>query len=157
MNSIFVLDMEFTGSGRIKDIGVAFVMLQNNDRYIAAKPEHHSLIRLGEEPKFNLFQACEIIRNMGGEDAIWASWGVNDRHELKKQTDDADISMPVGYYHLDIAPMFAVFMGLDRPVRLKEAVSTICGRFLGAQHSADDDAWNTARLLSEMMNRFDRT
>lgn len=157
MEPIFVLDCEFRGNGKIKDIGVAFVMLQENDRFIAAKPERHALIRLGEPPKLNLFQACEIIRNMGGEEKIWASWGTNDRHELKRQTDDADLSMPVGYFHLDMAPMYAAFMGLDRPVRLKEAVSTLCGRFYGAQHHADDDAWNTARLLATMMNRFDRS
>jgi inhibitor of KinA sporulation pathway (predicted exonuclease) len=40
------------------------------------------------------------------------------------------------------------------PRKLKEATEDLCGRFLGAQHHADDDAYNAGRLLAAMMNRY---
>ena len=157
MKQIFVLDLEFRASGTIKEFGIAYVIEQDNGKYIAAKPDSNYLIRLGEAPKHTLFEACEMIKNMGAQESMWASWGTNDRHELKKQTEDAMLVMPVGYFHVDIAPMYAALYGLDRPVRLKAAAEEITGRFYGSQHHAEDDAWNAARVLATLMNRFDKS
>ena len=150
--------MEFRANKDIKDIGVAWVIDAEEGRYLAARPEKHYLIRLGpERPKWTLAEACEILERMGPKKNImWASYGTNDRHELKRQTENAMLDMPVGYFHLDIAPIAAAFMGWDMPKKLKAAVQEICGRHYGSQHHADDDAWGAARLLAALMNRFDR-
>ena len=156
MKSILVLDFEFRANGSIRDIGVALVVNYEEGRVIAARPPNHTLIKLGEPPKYTLFEGCEIIKNMGAQEMMWASWGTSDRHELKRQTDDAGIEMPVGYFHVDIAPMYAALFALDRPIKLKAATEELCGRFHGSQHHAEDDAWNAARILAELINRFDR-
>ena len=157
MNPIFVLDLEYRQSGDIKEIGIALIIETEDGKYLAAKPESNHLIRLGESPKHSLFEACEMIKNLGAEKCMWASWGTNDRHELKKQTEDAMLAMPVGYFHIDIAPMYAALYGLDRPIRLKGAAEIATGRFYGSQHHAEDDAWNAARVLAVLMNRYDRS
>jgi inhibitor of KinA sporulation pathway (predicted exonuclease) len=156
MRPLFVLDMEFRANGDIKDIGIAYVIDQDTNKFVAAKPPN-CLIRLGEAPKHTLFEACEMLKNMDAPDSMWASWGTNDRHELKRQTEDAGLEMPVGYFHVDIAPMFAALYGLDRPVKLKAATEETTGRFYGSQHNAEDDAWNAARVLAYLMNRYDRS
>ena len=157
MEPIFVLDLEFRSNGSIREIGIAYVIQDDNGKMMAAKPEQHYLLRLGEEPKLNLFQACEILKNMGTQDKMWASWGTSDRHELKRQTEDAFLEMPVGYFHIDIAPMYAVLFALDRPIKLKAAAEELTGIFYGSQHHGEDDAWNAARVLAALMNRFDRS
>ena len=153
---ILVLDFEFKANKDIKDIGVAFI-IGDEGHYLAAKPDNHSLIRVGpEKPKRTLKEACFIIQNLNPKGITWASYGVNDRHELKRQTGEIGMNMPVGYFHIDIGPVYATFMGLDTPVKLKEAAQELTGLFYGSQHHADDDAWNAARVLAAMMNRFDR-
>lgn len=155
---ILVLDLEFRGNGSIRDIGVAFVIQYKKGRVKASRPDHHNLIKIGEEPpKYKLREACEILKNMGTQEMMWASWGTSDRHELKKQTDDLGLEMPVGYFHIDIAPMYAALFNLDRPIRLKAAAEQLTGRFIGSQHHADDDSFNAARILAELINRFDRS
>ena len=154
---ILVLDMEFRSDKRIKDIGVAFIIDDDGGRYLAARPEKHYLIRLGAKPKWTLQEACFIIEGMNTKRITWASYGTNDRHELKRQTENMGLEMPVGYFHIDIAPVYAALMGLNTPVKLKAAAQEITGRYYGSQHHADDDAWNAARVLAALMNRFDRT
>ena len=156
MEPIFVLDLEFRSNGSIREIGIATVIQNDDGKMVAAKPEP-CLIRLGAEPKLTLFQACEILTNMGAKERMWASWGTNDRHELKRQTEDALLEMPVGYFHIDIAPMYAALFAMDRPIRLKAAAEGLMGIFYGSQHHGEDDAWNAARVLAALMNRFDRS
>lgn len=156
MEPILVLDLEFRSNGDIRDMGVAFVVQYDEGKVMASRPDRHSLIKLGDTPKFTLFEACEILKNMGTQEMMWASWGTSDRHELKKQTEDAGIEMPVGYFHIDLAPMYAALFALDRPIRLKAAHEQLVGRFMGSQHHAEDDAYAAARILAALLNRFDR-
>jgi len=120
-------------------------------RYQAARPLDNHLIRIGDTDagKVSLLGACEILKNMGLQEAMWASWGTADRHGLKQETGDIGIEMPVGYFHIDIAPMHAALIGLNRPIKLKQAAEELTGRFYGAQHHADDDSFNAARILAE--------
>ena len=165
MEPIFVLDCEFSKNRTIKEIGVSFVIELDDGKYIAARPPDHHLIRLGNPGnaddgwtgRIELLGACEVLKNMGAPDKMWASWGTGDRHELKRQTEDAGLEMPVGYFHIDIAPMYAALMALNRPIRLKKAAEELTGRFYGAQHHADDDSYNAARILAHLMNQFDRS
>ena len=153
---ILVLDMEFRSNKDIKDIGVAFIIDDGRDGFLAAKPEKHYLIRLGASPKWSLKEACFIIEGMNTKRLTWASYGTNDRHELKRQTENLGLEMPVGYFHLDIAPIYASFMRIETPIKLKAAAEAITGRYYGSQHHADDDAWNAARVLAALLNRFNR-
>ena len=157
MEPIFVLDCEFNKHRSIKEIGISYVIDLDDGTYMAARPPDHHLIRVGEEPKISLLGACEILKNMGAQDKMWASWGTGDRHELKRQTEDIGVEMPVGYFHIDIAPMYAALLALNRPIRLKKAAEELTGRFYGAQHHADDDSFNAARILASLMNQFDRS
>ena len=154
---ILVLDLEFRANGTIRDMGIAFVIQSNKGKMRASYPERHRLMRIGEPPKFTLSEACEILKNMGAPEMMWSSWGTSDRHELKKQTDDLGLEMPVGYFHIDIAPMYAALFALDRPIKLKVAAERLTGRFYGSQHHADDDSYNAARVLAELINRFDKS
>lgn len=158
MEPIFILDCEFSKHRNIKEIGVSFVIELDDGQYMAARPSDHHLIRIGEtNGKISMLGACEILKNMGASDKMWASWGTGDRHELKRQTEEAGIEMPVGYFHIDIAPMYAALMALNRPIKLKKAAEELTGRFYGAQHHADDDSFNAARILAHLMNQFDRS
>ncbi len=153
---ILVMDMEFQANKDIKEIGIAFVIDEGEGFYLAAKPEKHSLIRIGKPPKHTLKEACFIIQNLNSQRTIWASYGTNDRYELKRQTEIIGMDMPVGYFHIDIAPVYAAFMGLDIPVKLKAAAQELTGISYGSQHHVGDDSWNAARVLAALMNQFNR-
>ena len=156
MEPIFVIDLEFRKSRDIKEIGISYVIQLDDGQFMAARPPDHHLIKVGKPPKVSLLGACEILKNMDAKNKMWASWGTGDRHELKRQTEEAGLEMPVGYFHIDIAPMYAALMALNRPIRLKKAAEEITGRFYGAQHHADDDSFNAARILAVLMNRYER-
>ena len=155
MEPIFVLDLEFNRGEALTEIGICMVMELDDGKLTAARPPQY-LIKIGEEPKISLLGACEMLKNMGTERSMWASWGVADRHELKQRTQEIGVAMPVGYFHIDIGPMYAALMKLDRPIKLKRAAEELTGRFYGSQHHADDDAFNAARVLASLMNRMDR-
>ena len=165
MDPIFVIDCEFRKDRSIKEIGTSFVIELEPGNYMAARPPDHHMIRVQGLKEANnelihkvsLLGACELLKNMGAKDKMWASWGTGDRHELKRQTEEAGLEMPVGYFHIDIAPMYAALLSLNRPIRLKRAAEELTGRFYGAQHHADDDSFNAARILAHLMNQYDRS
>ena len=159
MKPILIVDGEWSISGDLgtlpREIGVALVITDGDTGALAAKPERHSIMKVGDK-HHDALSVSEILLNLGSSDSHWGSYGWFDNVQLRGWFEREGLPFPLGDVHIDIASMYTAFNHLPRPVKLKSAVTEECGRFLGAQHHADDDAWNTARLLAAMMNRYER-
>ena len=159
MKPIIVIDSEWHASTTAdsiiqpKEIGVALVISGAEDTAIAAKPERHYIIKTSDEHHDTL-SVSEILLNLGSSNSIWASYSWFDNVQLRKWFENEGIPFPLGKVHMDIAAMYTVLMRILTPPKLKDATTTLCGRFLGTQHRADDDAWNAARVLAKLMNQF---
>ena len=158
MKNILVVDGEWNTSedGIIqpKEIGVALVINAEEDTVQAAKPERHSIMPVSED-RHDALSVSQVLLNLGSNDLVWASYGWFDNVQLRGWFEREGIAFPMGTTHVDVASLYTALHRLPRSVKLKHAVENECGRFLGAQHHADDDAWNTARLLAVLMNRYE--
>jgi len=151
---IWIVDTE-TSYDKITEIGIAMV-IPSGPRYVCAKPERHYIIKIGLE-YHDLFGAQQILLNMGTRKGLWASYGHNDPRVLRQSFEDTGLQFPFGPTWLDIQPLYMAFQSKDRlPRKLKEATEDLCGRFLGAQHHADDDAYNAGRLLAALLNTYQK-
>ncbi len=155
MDPIWIVDTE-TSEDKITEIGIAMVIDRQEEGFICAKPERHYIIKLGED-YYTLGEACFILEALGTKQGLWASYGHNDARTLRRAIGDISQPFPFSWNYLNIEPLYMAFQSKDRlPRKLKEATEDVCGRFLGAQHHADDDAYNAGRLLAALLNTYQK-
>jgi len=94
--------------------------------------------------------ACEALHALG-ERRTWASYGDYDRLQLERQCRHAGLAFPLGRTHLNVKNLFALRRGLTHEVGLDAALSEMQLPLEGTHHRGDDDAWNIARLLWELI------
>jgi len=82
----------------------------------------------------------------------WGSWGEYDRRMLNNEARAKKCGFPFSPYHLNIKLLFSLFFGLGKQIGLMEGVHKSRLQFDGDQHKAEDDAYNTAKVL-EVVNR----
>jgi hypothetical protein len=153
VDPIWIVDVE-TSKNEITEIGIAMLIDGPEGSVLCAKPDQHYLIKIGE-PYHTLKEATFILEAMGCGKGLWASYGHNDARILRQEFGNLSQPFPFRGRYLDIAPLYMAFQSDDMlPRKLKEATEDLCGRSLGAQHHADDDAYNAGRLLAAMMNRY---
>lgn len=75
---------------------------------------------------------------------IWAGWGW-DNVRISEQLCYRDVDFSPAY--LDLCSLFTVMTQSPKRIGLKEALYRIGKEFQGTQHSAGDDAYNTAVVL----------
>jgi len=98
-------------------------------------------------------EACDFIKNEYlAYQKVWFSWGNYDKKMFKKQCEDEayKATYPFGPNHYNLKSMFALLMGLDKEVGLKEACSLLKLPFDGTLHRGIDDARNIGKLYAEM-------
>jgi inhibitor of KinA sporulation pathway (predicted exonuclease) len=101
-----------------------------------------------------LREACRILRQeYRARQRIWASYGDYDRRQFKRNCRAQDIAYPFGPGHINVKSLFAVMHGLSREVGLDKALEMLGLPFEGTHHRGDDDAWNVARVLGELLRR----
>ncbi len=85
--------------------------------------------------------------------AGWAAWGDGDRRRMLSECAAKGVPYPFADSYLNISHLYRLFTGNTRRVGLGEAVNQLGLEFDGRPHSADDDAWNAAKVLREILNR----
>jgi inhibitor of KinA sporulation pathway (predicted exonuclease) len=87
-------------------------------------------------------------------DRTWASYGDYDRIQIQRQCEQRGISYPFGRTHLNVKNLLAIGLNLPREVGLDRAVETFHLPLEGTHHRGDDDAWNIAAVLAELVKRM---
>lgn len=101
----------------------------------------------------------DFIRWIGEDDVRIYSWSSSDLRQLKTECREKGI-YPDGLERpfrrwMDFQKIYTHLMGLSRrsKLSLKNAIGTIEEDFSGSQHSAADDAENSASLLTMVMTQ----
>ena len=100
-------------------------------------------------------QACEILRReYQSRERVWASFGDYDRTMFQMQCEATGVPYPFGPRHLNVKTLFALARGLPHEIGMAEALALMGVPLEGTHHRGDDDAWNIAGILAELVKRL---
>jgi inhibitor of KinA sporulation pathway (predicted exonuclease) len=88
------------------------------------------------------------------KDRLWASWGDYDRRQFERTCTAHGVGYPFGPSHLNVKTLFAVAIGHDHELGLDAACERLGLIMEGTHHRGDDDAWNIAGALCELLRRM---
>lgn len=86
----------------------------------------------------------------------WAAWGDGDRRRMLSECAAKGVPYPFADSYMNVSQLHHLFMRNTRRVSLEEALGQLGMGFEGRPHGGDDDAWNTARVLREILDRGGR-
>lgn len=99
--------------------------------------------------------ACKVLETeYHAPERLWASYGDYDRRQFEKQCRDQGVRYPFGPSHLNVKTLFAVGRGLPTEVGLPQALALLGLKLEGTHHRGDDDAWNIAAVLWEVLKKL---
>ena len=175
LDRVVVVDVEATcwegepppgQRSEIIEIGVCFLHMDDGRvsarRSILVRPRHSTVSDFCTElttltPQqvaggVDFAEACSLMqRDYDSRSRAWASYGDYDRRQFWRQCRDFAVPYPFGPTHINVKNLFSLAMGLEREVDLLQALG-MCGLALeGTYHRGGDDAWNIARLLSQIL------
>lgn len=175
LDQILVVDLEATcwkgkpPSGQqqeIIEVGICTLDVQTGERLsresILVKPtlstvsefctELTTLTQEQVDQGISFKEACRILKKKYKSQAYtWASYGDYDRIKFVEQCADFGLPYPFSDRHINVKNLFAVVHGLSREVGMVKALEYRTIELEGTHHRGDDDAWNTAKLLSELL------
>lgn len=83
----------------------------------------------------------------------WASWGDYDRKQFQRQCAATGTEYPFGQRHTNAKQVFAQAYGLNRPQGMAGALHIAGLPLEGRHHRGEDDAWNIAALVLDIVGR----
>jgi inhibitor of KinA sporulation pathway (predicted exonuclease) len=97
--------------------------------------------------------AHDMVKNLVAkyEANVMASWGNNDRSYMSSDCEFNGVDYPFPKENLNVQKAFRKAMKLPHDMKVVKAVEHIGLEFEGKQHSAGDDAYNTAIILSHII------
>jgi inhibitor of KinA sporulation pathway (predicted exonuclease) len=112
---------------------------------------------LDAEGAVSLADACRTLKSQFRSlERVWASWGDYDRRQFERECGEKGIAYPFGRTHLNVKSLFTLARGLNKEMGMAEALALLGRPLEGRHHRADDDAWNIAGVLCELLSRFRR-
>lgn len=100
-------------------------------------------------------EACHILESdLKAGSRVWASHGNYDLEMFKKECLRKNVKYPYTPQHLNVKPMAAIFTG--EVAGLGRTLSLLGLQFQGRQHSGKADAYNVARILQHLKNKYGR-
>jgi inhibitor of KinA sporulation pathway (predicted exonuclease) len=97
-------------------------------------------------------EACRLlVSNYRTRERTWASYGDFDRRIFERQCRETGVTYPFGPTHLNVKNLFALTRALKREVGMAEALKHLHLPLEGTHHRAEDDAWNVAAVLAEIL------
>ena len=101
-----------------------------------------------------LEEACRWLRReLQSPKRLWMSWGDFDRRHVERECARKSIRYPFGPSHMNAKTLFALAQGLTRECGMTEALDRLGFSLEGTHHRGVDDAWNTARIVSHLLQR----
>ncbi|GAV45297.1 3'-5' exonuclease [Streptomyces acidiscabies] len=103
-------------------------------------------------------EACRVlVEEYGGGERPWASWGEYDRRQFARQSQADGVAYPFGYpterTHTNAKAVFAEAYGLRRKPGMAQALQIAGLPLEGRHHRGEDDAWNIAALVLDLVGR----
>lgn len=102
--------------------------------------------------------ACEQLKALGSRKHHFASWGMYDWLQFRKQCEDylnypypEIVRPPFGSTHLNIKTLYSIVMKQRQHLGQGNAAKLMFGEFEGTQHSGKDDAYNGAKVLRKLL------
>ena len=77
--------------------------------------------------------------------------GDYDRRQFERVCDAQNVGYPFGPSHLNVKSLFAAAIGADHEVGLDGAYKRLGQTLEGTHHRGDDDAWNIAGILCQLL------
>lgn len=152
----------------IIEIGVCLLDMEtfqpSDKRSILVKPERskvspfctqlttltHEQVSMG----IGFERACAILeQDYGAKDRAWASWGNFDRKMFETQCASCSVSYPFSVCYINAKKLYAKFHKRQQ-YGMTHALANAGLELEGTHHRGDDDAWNIARLMQYMLNRY---
>ena len=86
----------------------------------------------------------------------WASWGNYDHRMFQTQCESFVVRYPFSEHHTNLKKLFGrmCVKRKDKQVGMAQALAIAEMELEGTHHRGADDAWNIARILQYMVNRF---
>ena len=133
-------------------------------RSILVRPEHSrvsefctELTTLTQEQVdggITFAKACTLLQEeYRSQERVWASYGDYDRRIFERQCQARSVTYPFGTRHLNIKTLVALCYTLPSEIDLETALHTMRLPLEGTHHRGDDDAWNSAAILAELLRR----
>jgi inhibitor of KinA sporulation pathway (predicted exonuclease) len=103
-------------------------------------------------------EACRIlVEEYGAGERPWASWGEYDRRQFARQSRADGVAYPFGYpterTHTNAKAVFTTAYGLPRKPGMDQALRIAGLPLEGRHHRGEDDAWNIAALVLDLLGR----
>lgn len=99
-------------------------------------------------------EACRLLatRHRAGE-RPWASWGDYDRHQFTRQCGATAVAYPFGRRHTNAKAVFTNAHSLRKRPGMAQALRIAGLPLEGRHHRGEDDAWNIAALILDLVGR----
>jgi len=103
-------------------------------------------------------EACRVlVEEYGAGERPWASWGEYDRRQFARQSQADRVAYPFGYpterTHTNAKAVFTEAYGLRRKPGMSQALQIAGLPLEGRHHRGEDDAWNIAALVLDLVGR----
>ncbi len=92
-----------------------------------------------------------LKKDFQSKDRLWASWGDYDRRQFERVCKDQNVGYPFGPSHLNVKSLFAAAIGSGHELGLDGAYQRLRLEMEGTHHRGDDDAWNIAGILCQLL------
>ncbi|MFI7503985.1 exonuclease domain-containing protein [Streptomyces sp. NPDC049687] len=103
-------------------------------------------------------EACRLlVEEHGAAERPWTSWGDYDRRQFVRQGRADGVAYPFGYpterTHTNAKAVFTAAHGLRRKPGMSQALQIAGLPLEGRHHRGEDDAWNIAALVLDLLDR----
>ncbi|MFD3594211.1 exonuclease domain-containing protein [Nocardia sp. NPDC058640] len=99
-------------------------------------------------------QACRLLTTeFAARDRPWASWGDYDRNQFRTQCAATGVDYPFGPDHTNAKLVFTESHALRRRPGMDKALKLAELPLDGTHHRGEDDAWNIAALVVNVLDR----
>jgi inhibitor of KinA sporulation pathway (predicted exonuclease) len=103
-------------------------------------------------------EACRLlVGEHGAGRRPWASWGEYDRRQFARQSQADGVPYPFGYpterTHTNAKAVFTTAYGLSKKPGMSHALQIAGLPLEGRHHRGEDDAWNIAALVLNLLER----
>lgn len=99
--------------------------------------------------------ACKVLEDeYHAPERLWASYGDYDRRQFERQCREVGVRYPFGPSHLNVKTLCSIAKGLATEAGLPQALAHFGLKLEGTHHRGDDDAWNVAALLAEVLKKL---
>lgn len=99
-------------------------------------------------------EACRLlVTEHHARTRPWASWGDYDRQQFARQCAATGVEYPFGAEHANAKALFAQAYGLKRRQGMAGALHIAGLPLEGRHYRGEDDAWNIAALVLDLVGR----